>query len=182
MTTQSFTHNKLTRSNTLSHSGKVMKAANKKPLAHSVISAALISVLSITPVFANAQNNDWQESSQQEKTIQEKDAQLNEEIGFGTGMVIGAIFGGPAGAFITGLAGNFIAKNINAEDEIETLSVAYQEEKQSNEAALIAYQDKIAHTEQAYQRQLLALEKNYQTTRLITSTKLIDELTVFNWL
>ena len=176
MTTQSCNNNTIAHSTTLSQSSKVMKTSNKKPLAHSVISAALISVLSITPVFANAQNNDWQEISQQEKTIQEKDAQLNEEIGFGTGMVIGAIFGGPAGAFITGLAGNFIAKNINAEDEIETLSVAYQEEKQSNEAALIAYQDKIAHTEQAYQRQLLALEKTYQTTSLLQAQNLLMSL------
>jgi sortase system peptidoglycan-associated protein len=153
-----------------------MKTANKKSFAHTLISTALISVLSISPAFANAQENDWQENSQQEQIAKNKDAQLNEEIGFGTGMIIGAIFGGPAGAFITGLAGNFIAKNLNAEDEIETLSVAYQEEKQSNETALVAYQTKIANTEQAYQRQLLALEKNYQATSLLQAQNLLMSL------
>ena len=143
---------------------------SKKTTARTLVSAALISVLSITPVFANAQNHAVLPQSNTEE------AQRNEEIGFGAGMVIGAIFGGPAGAFITGLAGNFIAKNINAEDEIEQLSTAYQQEKQSNEMALAAYQEKIANAEQAYQEELFALERNYQQTSLLQAQNLLMSL------
>ena len=143
---------------------------SKKTTAQTLVSAALISVLSITPVFANAQNHAVLTQSNTEE------AQRNEEIGFGAGMVIGAIFGGPAGAFITGLAGNFIAKNINAEDEIEQLSTAYQQEKQSNEMALAAYQEKIANAEQAYQEELFALERNYQQTSLLQAQNLLMSL------
>lgn len=143
---------------------------SKKTTAQTLVSAALISVLSITPVFANAQNHAVLPQSNT------AEAQSNEEIGFGAGMVIGAIFGGPAGAFITGLAGNFIAKNINAEDEIELLSTAYQQEKQSNEMALAAYQEKIANAEQAYQEELFALERNYQQTSLLQAQNLLMSL------
>lgn len=142
----------------------------KKATANTLVSAALISVLSITPAFATSHN----QAQLSPASIEE--AQRNEEIGFGAGVVIGAIFGGPAGAFITGLAGNFIAKNINAEDEIEHLSTAYQQEKQSNEMALAMYQEKIANTEQAYQEELFALEKNYQKTSLLQAQNLLMSL------
>ena len=149
---------------------------NKKTLTHNIVTAALVSVLTVSPVFANPQNTNWQEEPKQEVSMQAEDAQLKEEIGFGTGMVIGAIFGGPAGAFITGLAGNLIAKTINKEEEIETLSIAYQQEKQSNDRALIAYQEKIADAEQAHQQDLLALERNYQSASLLQAQNLLMSL------
>jgi sortase system peptidoglycan-associated protein len=139
--------------------------------AKNLLNAALISALTVSPVFAN----NFEKSTQQ-KIEQEKSAQLQEEIGFGTGMVIGAIFGGPAGAFITGIAGSYIAKNINAEEEIEHLSVAYQAEKQSNETALARYQRKIEQAEQNYQTQLLALEKNYQAASELQAQNLLMSL------
>lgn len=151
-----------------------MKNTNKKVATRTLISAALITALSIAPTISYAQSS--QHEQVEAVQINEEDAQRNEEIGFGAGMVIGAIFGGPAGAFITGVAGNFIAKHINAEDEIETLSSAYQEEKQSNEIALVAYQKKITDAEQTYQRQLLSLERNYQTTSLLQAQNLLMSL------
>ena len=146
------------------------KTNSKKTMAHTLISATLISALSISPAFANSQSPELQPKH----SIEE--AQRNEEIGFGAGMVVGAIFGGPVGAFITGLAGNFIAKNINAEDKIEHLSTAYQQEKKSNEMALVSYQEKIAKAEQAYQEELLALERSYQTTSLLQAQNLLMSL------
>ncbi len=146
------------------------KTNSKKMMAHTLISATLISALSISPAFANSQSSELQPKN----SIEE--AQRNEEIGFGAGMVVGAIFGGPVGAFITGLAGNFIAKNMNAEDEIEHLSTAYQNEKQSNEMALVSYQEKIAKAEQAYQEELIALERSYQTTSLLQAQNLLMSL------
>lgn len=136
-----------------------------------LINVALISALTVIPVFAN----DY-DKTKQVKAEQERSAQIKEEIGFGTGMVIGAILGGPVGAFITGIAGNFIAKNINATDEIDNLSIAYQAEKQNNETSLARYQEKIEQTEQRYQTELLALEKNYQTASLLQAQNLLMSL------
>lgn len=142
-------------------------ATNRKLLAkNSMISAALISALAVSPVYAG----DLQNAEQQ------KQAQINEEIGLGTGMVVGAIFGGPVGAFITGVAGSLIAKNINSEDEIETISTAYHQEKQSNEMALARYQTKIEQAEQHYQTELLALEQNYQAASNLQAQNLLMSL------
>lgn len=136
-----------------------------------LISAALISSLTISPVFAN---ND----ERAEKLIvqQQEDAQLKEEVGLGAGMVIGAIFGGPIGAFVTGVAGHLVAKNINAEDEVENLSSAYALEKQSNTEALARYKQEIAESEQRYQTELLALEQNYQSASLLQAQNLLMSL------
>lgn len=139
--------------------------------AKTLLNAALISALTVSPAFANSD-----EKSAQATNEQQKSAQLQEEIGFGTGMVLGAIFGGPAGAFITGIAGSYIAKNMNAEEEIEHLSAAYQIEKQNNETALARYQRKIERAEQNYQTQLLALEKNYQAASELQAQNLLMSL------
>lgn len=143
----------------------------KSSFGKTLINAALISALTVSPVFAN----DYDKTKQM-KAEQERSAQINEEIGFGTGVVIGAILGGPLGAFITGIAGNFIAKNINATDEIENLSIAYKTEKESKEASLARYQEQIEHTEQRYHTELLALEKNYQAASLLQAQNLLMSL------
>ena len=140
------------------------KAASSKTL----ITAALVSVLTLTPTMTSAQSY--------QLTEQEKTAQHKEEIGLGTGMVIGAILGGPVGAFITGVAGHLIVKNSNAENKIETISTAYAKEKQSNEMALALYQEKIAGAEQAYQKRLIALQANYQKTSLLQAQNLLMSL------
>jgi sortase system peptidoglycan-associated protein len=144
---------------------------NKTSRAKILLNAALISALTVSPVFANSY-----EKTAQDKIEQESSAQLKEEIGFGTGMVIGAILGGPIGAFITGVAGNMIAKNINATDEIESLSTAYSAEKKSNEVSLARYQRQIEQAEQSYQTKLLALEQNYQAASNLQAQSLLMSL------
>lgn len=136
-----------------------------------LLNVALISALTISPVFAN----NYQVTSDL-TAEQKKSAQLNEELGFGTGMVIGAILGGPIGAFITGVAGNLIAKNINANDELDVLSVAFEQEKQQNEVALSRYQSKVEQAEQRYQSQLVSLEQNYQSASLLQAQNLLMSL------
>lgn len=143
----------------------------EKGIAKTLINAALISALTVSPVFANSY-----EKTAQEKAEQENSAQLKEELGFGTGMVIGAILGGPVGAFITGIAGNMIAKNINATDKIDDLSIAYQNEKQTNETSLARYQKRIEQAEQNYQAELLALEQSYQTAGQLQAQNLLMSL------
>ncbi len=139
--------------------------------AKTLINAALISSLTVSPVFASAYDK-----TTQENIARAGSAQLKEEIGFGSGMIIGAIFGGPVGAFVVGLTGNFIAKNINANDEIEHLSIAYQNEKHSNETSLARYQEKIEQAAENYHDELLALEQKYQTAGVLQAQNLLMSL------
>ena len=157
----------MTKPLTTANSIRVAKTTTAKTL----INLALISALTVSPAFANSY-----EKAAQEKNVQADSAQLREEIGFGTGMVIGAILGGPVGALITGIAGNMIAKNINTTDEIEILASAYSKEKQSNELALERYQTKIAQADQRYQAELLALEQTYQTASQLQAQNLLMSL------
>jgi len=157
----------MTRQLTTANNPSVSKISRAKTL----LNVALISALTASPVFATSY-----EKTAQDKIAQESSAQLKEEIGFGTGMVIGAILGGPIGAFITGVAGNMIAKNINATDEIESLSTAYNTEKKSNEVALARYQRQIEQAEQSYQIELLALEQNYQAASNLQAQNLLMSL------
>ncbi len=163
MMTTKLTTTKLTTANNPS--------VNKTSRAKTLINVALISALTASPVFATSY-----EKTAQDKIAQENSAQLKEEIGFGTGMGIGAILGGPIGAFITGVAGNMIAKNINATDEIESLSTAYSAEKKSNEVSLARYQRQIEQAEQSYQIELLALEQNYQAASNLQAQNLLMSL------
>ena len=157
----------MTRQLTTANNPSVSKTSRAKTL----LNVALISALTVSPVFATSY-----EETAQDKIAQESSAQLKEEIGFGTGMVIGAILGGPIGAFITGVAGNMIAKNINATDEIESLSTAYSAEKKSNEVSLARYQRQIEQAEQSYQMELLALEQNYQAASNLQAQNLLMSL------
>lgn len=140
-------------------------------IAKTLINVALISALTVSPVFASSY-----EKTQQAQADQEGSAQLKEEIGFGTGMVIGAVLGGPIGAFITGIAGNMIAKNMNATDKIDNLSNAYKKEQQNNATSLARYQEKIEQAEQSYQAELLALEQNYQAASQLQAQNLLMSL------
>ena len=149
----------------------VNKSQQSTGVTKTLINVALISVLTVSPVFANTV-----EATTQQKAEQERSAEIKEEIGFGTGMIIGAILGGPVGAFITGIAGNMIAKNINATDEIDHLSVAYEAEKESNATSLARYQEKIEQAEQRYETELFALEKNYQAASLLQAQNLLMSL------
>jgi sortase system peptidoglycan-associated protein len=157
----------MTRQLTTANNPSVSKTSRAKTL----INVALISALTVSPVFATSY-----EKTAQDKIEQESSAQLKEEIGFGTGMVIGAILGGPIGAFITGVAGNMIAKNINATDEIESLSNTYSAEKKSNEVSLARYQRQIEQAEQSYQTELLALEQNHQAASHLQAQNLLMSL------
>ncbi|WP_191321676.1 sortase-associated OmpA-like protein PdsO [Colwellia sp. C1TZA3] len=157
----------MTRQLTTANNRSVSKTSRAKTL----LNVALISALTVSPVFASSY-----EKTAQDKVQQDNSAQLKEEIGFGTGMVIGAILGGPIGAFITGVAGNMIAKNINATDKIESLSTAYSAEKHSSAVSLARYQSQIEQAEQGYQTELLALEQNYQAASQLQAQNLLMSL------
>ena len=103
----------------------------------------------------------------------------NENIGFGTGAVIGAITAGPIGAFVAGIGGVFIPKFININDQNDELNVALAKEKQkqlSNEQVESQYQAKLQRLETSYQQQLVALEKQQNETGQLQADNLLMSL------
>lgn len=98
-----------------------------------------------------------------------------EEIGFGTGALIGAIFGGPAGAFITGIAGTFIAKNINSEDKIESLQANQKDQQLQFEQELASMEKVLERANQSHQQELIALEQKQEQSSDYTLTQLQAE-------
>lgn len=132
----------------------------KKLLIASLISSALISA----PMTTYANDTD---KNLEPDTV--------EEIGFGTGAIIGAIFGGPAGAFITGIAGTFIAKNMNSEDQIDTLQASQKNQQAQFEQELASMKSVLEQTNQAYQQELIALEQKQEQAAPYALTQLQAE-------
>ena len=142
-----------------------VKTFNKKMLSTLVITSLISS-------SALASSNIEQELPENEFSEQDK----RETIGFGMGAFIGAVFGGPAGAFITGIAGNFLAKNINDTEEISELELTLIEEKTKHQQHVAMFQQKLQHSEQAYQNELLALEQNYRDLGQVQAENLLMSL------
>ncbi|NQY86133.1 MAG: sortase-associated OmpA-like protein PdsO [Colwellia sp.] len=103
----------------------------------------------------------------------------NENIGFGTGAVIGAIAAGPIGAFVAGLGGVFIAKFINVNDENDELTTALVKEKKKqllNEQAKSQYHAKLQRLETSYQQRLLALVEQQNQAGQLPAENLLMSL------
>ncbi|WP_159820824.1 sortase-associated OmpA-like protein PdsO [Colwellia sp. 20A7] len=104
----------------------------------------------------------------------------NENIGFGTGAIIGGIAAGPLGVIIAGLGGSLIAKLMNANDDNEELTATLLQEKQtyqlSSEQTKQQYQEKLQHLEESYQYQLAALENQQKKEGQLQAEKLLMSL------
>lgn len=104
----------------------------------------------------------------------------NENIGFGTGAIIGGIAAGPLGAIVAGLGGVFIAKFINVTDENEELNIALTDEKQAHQLSSTEannqYKTKIAQLKSSYQQQLITLENQQQQTGQLSANNLLMSL------
>jgi len=87
---------------------------------------------------------------------------------------------GPVGAIVAGIAGTFIAKHINANDNIEHLELALKQEHESYQQQIAqstqTFEQKLQKSEQAYQAELLALEQNYKTTGQLQAENLLMSL------
>lgn len=128
------------------------------------LTLATVIITALATSSAGATENTLTPSKKQQNQVQ------TENIGFGTGAVIGAIAAGPIGAVVAGLGGIFVAKYINVNDENDELTTALAKEhsKQlSNEEVQKQYQAKLQRLENTYQQQLLALEsQQYQAGQL----------------
>jgi len=110
---------------------------------------------------------------------EKKQAQTNNEnIGFGTGMLIGAVAAGPIGAIVAGVGGVFIAQFINVNDDNEELSLALTKEQQAHQLANKKAQQskaKLQRLENSYQQQLALLENQQQQTKQLQAEHLQAE-------
>ena len=144
-----------------------------------LIATALVSSLLCTSVMASDIKS-TPASAQMIKQEQHEAAELNQEIGIGTGFVVGAIAGGPIGAIVAAFAGNFIAEHINANDNIDALELALTKEQENHQQALHAnqqlFEQKLQLSEQEYQAELLSLEQNYQTSGQLQAENLLMSL------
>lgn len=135
------------------------------------ITTALIAALATSPV------NAAEDALTSVKTHQQQ--VNNENIGFGSGAVIGAIVAGPLGAFVAGLGGIFVAKYINVNDENDELTTALVKVKKnqlSTEQVQRQYQAKLQRLEHSYQQQLVALEKQQNETGQLQANNLLMSL------
>ena len=147
--------------------GKLYKITVKKLMITTVVVAALASCAVNATESTLLPETKYQQQSQ------------NENIGFGTGAVIGAITAGPLGAIVTGLGGVFIAKFINVNDDNDKLNSALIREQQkqlSNEQVQSQYQAKLQRLETSYQQQLVALESQQNQTGQLQTDNLLMSL------
>ncbi len=147
--------------------GRLYKVTGKKLFITSVVMAALAT----SSVNATESTSTLPTKHQQQMQ--------NENVGFGTGAVIGAIAAGPVGAFVAGLGGIFIAKFINVNDDNDELTSALVKEQKkqlSNEQAQSQYQAKLQRLETSYQQQLLALENQQNQTGQLQAENLLMSL------
>lgn len=167
--------NTLKELNMKKFTNKCTNKLNNKSTSKSAVSLLLITSLMAAPSYANnhAINEEYQMLSEQEKITQ---ANTNEEIGFGTGAVIGGVLAGPLGAFFAGVLGSFIAKNVNSENSIEDLELSLLNKQQTMDEIIVQHQKAIQATEQSYQSELLSLESNYKQSTQLQAENLLMSL------
>jgi len=142
----------------------------------SILACAVIGTLITVPVMAKPERLQQLNSNNYISVEQKEQAKTNEEVGFGTGAIIGAVIAGPFGAFFAGIAGSLIAKHNNVIDERETLSTALTSQKNNHLMALENYQNKIKQVEQEYQAELLALQQSNHNTSQLQAENLLMSL------
>ncbi len=147
--------------------GQLTKTVGKKLIITTAIMAALLT----NSVSAT-------ENKLALKPKHEQQAQ-NENIGFGTGAIIGAITAGPIGAFVAGISGVYIAKFINVNNDNDELTTALLKEQKQNlsyEKEQEQNQDKFKRLKNSYQQKLAALEKQNKETGQMQAENLLMSL------
>ncbi|MGB0937809.1 MAG: sortase-associated OmpA-like protein PdsO [Colwellia sp.] len=149
-----------------STSSKVARKLNK-----AMISTVIVVALTSNVALASQENTNQKEI----ETQRAADHLQNENIGFGTGLVIGGILGGPIGAIVAGVTGSFIAQHVNAKDDIEHLEYNLTMQESQFQKSLNAnsenYQQKLLNVEQEYQKELLALSQAQVNEETVTDQK-----------
>ena len=123
-----------------------------------LLSTVLIASLLSTPSMAGELTTG---NFTEQRIEQKKD---NENIGFGTGMAIGALVAGPFGAIFAGVTGVFIAKHINANEDVEQLNIDLAQTTKDHQYELARFQDKLNSAENDFQTELANLrDENHES-------------------
>lgn len=149
----------------------------KKNFSKPVLLATIFATV-IVSTSAAAYDNTYEK----ELTVSERQHEKtkNENIGFGSGAIIGGVLAGPLGAMVAGIGGTLIAKFMNVNDDNEALTTALVEEKQryklNHEKAEKKYQTKLHRLQNTYQQQLATLDQQSQNTSQLQADNLLMSL------
>lgn len=106
----------------------------------------------------------------------QQDQNDNENIGFGSGILIGAIVAGPVGAIVAGLTGVFIAKHMNANDDVEQLTLDLSQANINNQQERDQFQSKLHATQQRYQTEIAKVMEENQENETLSDQLQADNL------
>ncbi|OUS25913.1 hypothetical protein A9Q98_11515 [Thalassotalea sp. 42_200_T64] len=128
----------------------------------SAIALATALVITMAPL-AHAQSA---EQTKPSKNVIEQieDIPTEEKVGLSIGAIIGGIFGGPPGAFITALAGDFIGKHMVAEQEIIALEHTVDKQQRTASNNENRHQGEIKNLEIQYQQEMMSIANAYENS------------------
>jgi sortase system peptidoglycan-associated protein len=157
------------------------KAKAKTNTKTKMVNLVALAALAATPFFSSstmATSLATQLSAQSVTPLQQNVTQssVDENVGMGTGLVLGAIVAGPVGAIVAGVIGALMVDNNNVYGEIEQLDLALVEAHHAQYTAQTAFEKKLLMAEQNYQNELLALQQNYQATENLQAQNLLMSL------
>lgn len=140
------------------------KPINTNKMSKNILIATLVMTAIVSKSVSAYDNTNEDKLTAVEK---EQEQTKNEDMGFGTGALIGGIAAGPLGAIVAGVGGVFIAKFINVKDENDALNLALTKAQHThqltNEQTKQAYQAKLQRLAASYQQQLASLAKQQDT-------------------
>jgi len=99
--------------------------------------------------------------------VQAKDNQTEEKIGFGSGLVIGAIAGGPIGAIVGAVSGAWLGEQVKEADKVEFLNQQITE----NKLQMNSLQQSLAEQNKYLDQAKLLLEDQQATEHKVALNK-----------
>lgn len=145
------------------------KILTNRNIRKTTLACIVASSFTVTPVIAN-------NMALEESAIIAEQQKENENIGFGSGLVLGAVIAGPIGAFVTSIVGILTAKHINVTNDNNDLTVKLSNEKSQHQLSLEKYQQKLQLIEREYQDELLAIQKSKHNTSQLQAENLLMSL------
>ncbi|MBA6257161.1 MULTISPECIES: sortase-associated OmpA-like protein PdsO [unclassified Colwellia] len=159
-----------------------MKTINIKTTNNSKLSPAklfLIASLIAAPTLSQSAYAFDNNTATDNESLQLTDSD-KEGIGFGAGMFIGAIFGGPVGAILVGVTGSLVAKTANDKENLNELQASINKQESDYSIAVQQFRQKLARAEQNHQLELSVLEQNvdkkYQRASQLQAENLLMSL------
>ena len=122
-----------------------------------ILATAIVLALATSPVMAKDLDLELSAEQLHQQKVD------NENIGFGTGAVIGALVAGPLGAIVAGVGGIFIAKHMNVTDDVELLTADLAQAKdhlRDQKTELAVYQSKLVDAEHRYDNDIAQIKLN----------------------